>query len=294
MKQGVCLSAPSEMPYPYSSYQVIPAGVVYAIGTDYLTVIQENLSPHAINFRKTSSVWQYSGAGTSGHGLASQLRQANFITTETSATARSGIGRHLYPQTSWGDSLKVHREISVMISFEGSNSSLELPLQGKMDEATSEEPFRELIFYPLLRNEIQRIFRENAGEIFESGMDNEVRTKIRAMLVNYGTQTISALKECLADNRTDVEIISEALRAVGLLDDSRTRKNRLDLLIMALNHSSPIVRDSAALGLSDLGAPETIPYLKNAIRSEPIQSLRDDMIAILEELRDDDHPLTET
>jgi len=280
------------MPYPYPSSD-IHTGVEYAYGTDYLTNIQENFPHHVINSHKTLVEHSFV-AETFGHGSVSKLRQVDLINTKTSATSFSGSGMHFYSQPSWDDSQMMHREPYVMISFECKNSSLELPVQGKMDEATSEEPFRELIFYPLLLNEIQRIFRENAGEIFESGMDNKVRTKIGAMLVNYGVQTISALKECLIDRRTDVEIISEALRAVGLLHDSRTRKNRLALLIMALNHSSPIVRDSAALGLSDLEEPEAIPYLMRAIRSEPIQSLRDDMIAILEELRDDVHPLAET
>lgn len=291
MKQGVSLSVPSEMPYPYPD---IPAGVVYAFGIDSLTDIQEVLPHQVINFRKTLSVRQYPGAGTSGRGLVSQLRRANLIPTETSATSFSGIGRHFYSPISWDDSLKMYCEPSVMIYFEDKNSSLELPLRDKMDEAASEETCKELIFYPLLLNEIQRVFRENADEIFESGMDNKVRTKIRTMLINYCNQTISALKEFLKDNRTDVEAISEALRAVGLLDDSRTRKNRLNLLVMGLNHSSPIVRDSAALGLSDMEAMEAIPYLMNAIRSEPIQSLRNDLIAILEELREDVHTLTET
>lgn len=146
----------------------------------------------------------------------------------------------------------------------------------------------------LVRGEMAQIFRESANEVFETGMDNKFRQRIKSMLNNYSRPTIDTLSEWLQGGVMDVELLSESLRSVGASRDESTMEMRLELLVTALGHPSPIVRDSAIISLSDLANPMAIPYLKDALKKEKILSLRNDMISVLEELNGDEHAVKKT
>jgi len=164
----------------------------------------------------------------------------------------------------------------------------------KTENSSIDDEISSTLSDSLVRGEMAQIFRENAGEVFETGMDNKFRQRIKSMLNNYSRPTVDTLSEWIQGGVMDVELLSESLRSVGASRDESTMEMRLELLVTALAHPSPIVRDSAIISLSDLANPLAIPHLKDALKKEKILSLRNDMMSVLEELNGDEHTIKKT
>lgn len=82
----------------------------------------------------------------------------------------------------------------------------------------------------------------------------------------------------------NIEIVCESIKYISLLDDDEIKGDIFRLLIIALNHKSPIIRSIAALGFVDFGDKNAISYLKHAYEKECFSSLREDYTQIIEEL----------
>ena len=130
----------------------------------------------------------------------------------------------------------------------------------------------------------------NAGrdEIFEDGMESKFSKDLMDIIKTHGDDAIAELTYFIVYEKASGEVIAEALRWLGMLDDSRTYIFRRWLLERSLHSSSLWIRDGAALGLSFLDDPHAIPFLKEAINRETIDEIRGSLQQVLDQLESHD------
>ena len=122
--------------------------------------------------------------------------------------------------------------------------------------------------------------------VFEDGMENEFLPRLTKIVERYGAPAIQEIERLIMQNTVSPEIAAVALRYLGGMDHRTSYRKRLAILITALGHASPQVRDGAALGLAALDDPLAIPSLEDAIKNEPIADLRQDMQLVLTQLKE--------
>lgn len=120
---------------------------------------------------------------------------------------------------------------------------------------------------------------------FENGMDNEFRRQLINIISDYEAAGVEAIRDLVDNRSTDPEVASMALRYLGAIDHPATYRQRLFVLLHTLKHRLPIVRDGAVLGLDFLGEPEAINDLASALNNEHDIDVREDMQAVLAQLR---------
>jgi len=82
------------------------------------------------------------------------------------------------------------------------------------------------------------------------------------------------------------EVLCEALRWLGRIDQVDSHSYRLWLLEKCLESSSRMIRDGALLGIAAIDDPWAIPAVRKAIEKETCRELCDDMKAVLEQLEE--------
>lgn len=136
------------------------------------------------------------------------------------------------------------------------------------------------------RRSLLRLFESARDVLFEDGAESDFSQKLVSFIWRHGNVAVNLLGELAASQAVSNEVMSEALRWVGRINDSRTRWARLQLLGRLLSSQSSKVRDGAALGLASLDDPRAIPYLQQAIQREGIEDLRSDLELVLTQLQD--------
>jgi HEAT repeats len=119
---------------------------------------------------------------------------------------------------------------------------------------------------------------------FEDGMENEFSRELSLLVRKYGAASQQSIARLLADNSISRMVVSEALRVLGQMEDSSSHQARLWLLEQGLSSPSPLVRDGAVVGLALLDDPNAVTYLREAVKTETVESLRRDMTKVLEQL----------
>lgn len=132
--------------------------------------------------------------------------------------------------------------------------------------------------------QLTRIFKDHAEEEFEIGYESEFERQIQLLVNLCPEETLELLEGRLENDARGYDLISEAIRAVGRLKDSRTRTASFPLLINALEHTSPEVRDSAALALYDSQNKKAIAPLKRAADREQSPLLKREFLEIARRL----------
>jgi hypothetical protein len=130
----------------------------------------------------------------------------------------------------------------------------------------------------------ETIFRTARESDFEDGMHNEFSRELIALTKHYGEQSRGILSKLLDDQRVSRDVLAEAMRWLGQMDDPSSREMRLWLLERGLTASSAAVRDGATVGLAALGDPRASRYLAGAMNLERYPELRKDMQQVLEYL----------
>lgn len=128
------------------------------------------------------------------------------------------------------------------------------------------------------------IYGTLAGLTGDIGEDDKTRLLLKDAIQRYGIVAVGALEKWLDANSSRHAIVAVVMRFLGQLDDSTTKSSRLNLLAKGLTSGSPLIRDSAALGLEDLNDKRAIPLLQAAIETEPYSSLRQDYLSIVQSL----------
>jgi hypothetical protein len=118
------------------------------------------------------------------------------------------------------------------------------------------------------------LVREAGGETFFDGMDNAFRSQTIRAIEFYGDVAIYALEQAIGDPSANVEVVEEALRLLGDVEDNRTEYSRLSVLLKALTSTNARVRDAASVGLASLGNPVAKDSLRAAMAREVSDQLR--------------------
>lgn len=131
---------------------------------------------------------------------------------------------------------------------------------------------------------VDAAFKEAIEQDFEDGMESEFSRRLPSLLRNYGIFAVQEIAHVITRGRVNSEVVSEALRWLGRMDDPATHSSRLWILEKSLALTSAQVRDGAALGLASMDDPDAIPSVKRAIERENYIELRKDMKQVLEDL----------
>jgi len=141
---------------------------------------------------------------------------------------------------------------------------------------------QELVRY--VEKRIDHLFDRARELYFEDGMETDFSRDLTFLVRKYGVVAMAEVSYLITFDRVDDEVAGEALRWLARIDDSSTYGWRFWLLEKGLLSKSPVVRDSAALGLLSMCDPTAISRLRKAIDRETIAELRDDLQAALREL----------
>lgn len=139
---------------------------------------------------------------------------------------------------------------------------------------------------PEFRSHVRHLFAAASDEVFHDGMVSRFSERLTSLVRAEGQAAVEAIEEILDDPQPSPDVVGEAMRWLGRMTDPPTRSVRLWLLERGLSHSSPQVRDQAALGLASLGDPHAVPYLRRAMEREKISELQHDLGEILAELEE--------
>ena len=131
----------------------------------------------------------------------------------------------------------------------------------------------------------QQLANEAADEVFEDGMESEFSQKLKPILETYGEIAIRAVERLIDQISSSVEVVGEILRHMGHMEDSSTRKIRLNLLIEHLESSDPRIRDAATLGLAALDDTQSIDALLEALNRESYTQLQTNYKIALDQLQ---------
>lgn len=132
------------------------------------------------------------------------------------------------------------------------------------------------------------LFANACDEVFEDGMDSAFSRGFIALTRKYGDRAFETLADLIIGERVNPEVAAEALRWLGYIENPfpLSYVYRLWLLARALQCSSATVRDGAILGLAAIDDPSAIPYIEKAVEREYFKELREDMLQVVEQLKD--------
>lgn len=133
---------------------------------------------------------------------------------------------------------------------------------------------------------LQSLFHDAQEENFEDGMASAFSRRLLVLLESEGEALIQQLSLLIDQEQLAPEVLSEALRWFGQVQDEATFTSRCGLLERALGSPSVLVRDGAILGLSFLADARVLPILEKAYINEPQAVLRVDIAQAIGDLRD--------
>jgi hypothetical protein len=151
-----------------------------------------------------------------------------------------------------------------------------------LETSTAPELNSDVLGSEPMSRELRAILRASEDESFEDGFESTLSQNITHLVEQHGDGAIAGIANCFSGLRSSVA--GEVLRALGRMQDTRTHNSRYLLLVAALKHRSPSVRDSAALGLGSLGDSRAIDELALAVEREPLAELRTELVKLIHSL----------
>jgi hypothetical protein len=121
---------------------------------------------------------------------------------------------------------------------------------------------------------------------FEDGVQSNFSKQLEAFIVQHGSRGINVLVQRITRHKIVESMAAEALRWFGAFQHPYTKDHRLWVLEKFLFSQSFVIRDAAVLGLANLNAAAAAPYLRKAAKIEKNASLREDMVALAEQIGD--------
>lgn len=121
---------------------------------------------------------------------------------------------------------------------------------------------------------ITNMFASARYEDFDAGMHYQFYDELEAVVHEHGRDAIRAILGLVMAGKVSRHVLCPTLRQLGEYDHASTKGARFVLLTAMLYHDAPEVRDSAGLGLCDMGDKRAIPYLDEVIEDESIDFLR--------------------
>ena len=170
------------------------------------------------------------------------------------------------------------------LSIFGAESTSRSPMLAFSVDATivdSLSSIQEVTLFQWLR----QWFDDAKREAFFDGMDSVFRRRLHLLIRCYGDMAIDAVREAIDLFRDDEEVVDEALRQLGLLDDDRTHYSRMRVLIQELESDNPRIRDAASIGIAALDDPLAVDSIRKAMVNEQFEDLRQSFKEVLEQLQ---------
>lgn len=106
------------------------------------------------------------------------------------------------------------------------------------------------------------------GYVFHDGMFSPFSRGLLGAIDEIGVGAFGAIAGVLQGDRWPPSIIGEAMRWIGDIDDPETLQRRIDLLALALQHESYLVREGAVLGLMYAESEQALEPLSGALEAE--------------------------
>ena len=136
-----------------------------------------------------------------------------------------------------------------------------------------------------LVNRLNKMFDDARDEVFEDGMNNAFSDNVNRIVKIHGRATIHALKRAIHTDNANIEVIEEALKQVGNIEDMTTHDSRLNLLKGELTSHHPRIRNAASMGIEAMDDAKAIEDLQNAINNERHEQVRKNFQTVLAQLQ---------
>ena len=129
------------------------------------------------------------------------------------------------------------------------------------------------------------LFVDSSDEVFVDGIETTFGRNVGHVIRAYGDVAVRSLHTVMSCPQTNVEVVEEALRRIGSLDDMRTHHSRLAVLVRELESPNPRIRDAASIGIADMDDPAAIESLCRAIDNEQSSRLQRNLQLVLSQLQ---------
>jgi hypothetical protein len=140
---------------------------------------------------------------------------------------------------------------------------------------------------PHLTANVEQAFRYAREERFEDGNDSSFSRSLASLIQQYGAAAVAGIERLIMSPLTPAGVSAEATRTLAQVEHASTRDQRRAVLLKALVHVSPEVRDRATLGLASSGDGSVLPFLRAAIHREAVPELRADMELLVSQMQSD-------
>ena len=139
---------------------------------------------------------------------------------------------------------------------------------------------------------VKRLFSMAENIAFEVGMTNQFSEDLERAIEVIGVPILVEIKRIILNEESSLTVAAETMRYIGNIESPTYRAERRELLETCLSASRFIwVKEGAAVGLSYIDDPQSIPVLKQAIQKENHQELKKDLIQVLKQLEETDSGL---
>lgn len=137
-----------------------------------------------------------------------------------------------------------------------------------------------------LTDDLKSIMEAAAEEIFEDGMESKFSLEFTELVSSAGSSALDAFVAARQTETVKDEVVAQAIRVVGRrADDLGLREEALDTAEALLRDESSVVRDGAIIALAHLAGARAASILQAAAEEEPLGYLKDDMLAVLSQIR---------
>ena len=140
-----------------------------------------------------------------------------------------------------------------------------------------------------LESQIDAILSIALMDAYEDGMEGRMSQALRRFVFRNSQAGMHQLSARLNSEYLNHGVAADIVRALAKIQHEPSHCDRVFLAECLLCSELPIVRDSAAVALSDLSDKRSIPALERAIKAESVPSLKADIQASLDELIKDSH-----
>jgi hypothetical protein len=135
-------------------------------------------------------------------------------------------------------------------------------------------------------SQVKGVLAVASNEIFEPTLISNLNRSLQMVFVAHGRQAANALEKALKDGVYKEDIVVETIRSIGVINDTPSKADRFQILIGFLCDKSPIIRDAAALALSDMGDKGAISFLRAAAKRETFSSVKAEFLNVADELEE--------
>lgn len=135
-----------------------------------------------------------------------------------------------------------------------------------------------------LEAELDSLFLAAGEEQFEAGMESQFTRGLQQLSEYNPNLVLKSLKARLESDKGNSGAIAKTLEWVSHQENPSLFNDIVGVLLIGLKHASPLVRDTAALGLAYFDEGKAIGYLKQAIEKEDVPELREDLEDLLQSL----------